>query len=264
MLLHPPYTLWHLSYVAIGAWSRRRRRRTVGGHVGRVRAGRRSFGPRPRRTARPPAPHRHPQRVLVGRRQSAWPVRRHRDRRYRRVGAGLAVFIVAGVVLTVGYNLELLGGRLHNDVVFAAAWGAFPLSPPTTPRPAPLAPRRGRGRCSTRCRGTTTSQHTSPHASPKGGVSRWDGHAERRQPTADRRALAAHTAGAGAPRPWRGAWWLWRWRWCCLALDRTHGGRRRPAANASSCGPAGASTASGMTVGVGNPDRPQTSSSMSA
>jgi hypothetical protein len=37
------------------------------------------------------------------------------------------VFIVAGVVLTCGYNLELFGGRLHNDVTFAAAWGAFPV-----------------------------------------------------------------------------------------------------------------------------------------
>jgi hypothetical protein len=44
-----------------------------------------------------------------------------------RVGPGLAVFIVVGVALTVGYNLELVGGRLHNDVTFAAAWGAFPV-----------------------------------------------------------------------------------------------------------------------------------------
>jgi hypothetical protein len=44
-----------------------------------------------------------------------------------RVGPGLAVFIAVGVALTVGYNLELLGGRLHNDVTFAAAWGAFPV-----------------------------------------------------------------------------------------------------------------------------------------
>jgi hypothetical protein len=43
------------------------------------------------------------------------------------VGGGLAVFIVVGVVLAVGYNLELLGSRLHNDVVFAAAWGAYPV-----------------------------------------------------------------------------------------------------------------------------------------
>ena len=34
--------------------------------------------------------------------------------------------MLAGVVLTVGYNLELLGGRLHGDLWFAVAWGAFP------------------------------------------------------------------------------------------------------------------------------------------
>ena len=44
-----------------------------------------------------------------------------------RVGPGLAVFIVVGVVLTSAYNLELFGGRLHTDVTFAAAWGAFPV-----------------------------------------------------------------------------------------------------------------------------------------
>jgi hypothetical protein len=32
-----------------------------------------------------------------------------------------------GVILVAGYNLELWGGWLHNDVTFAAAWGAFPV-----------------------------------------------------------------------------------------------------------------------------------------
>jgi hypothetical protein len=44
-----------------------------------------------------------------------------------RVGWGLAAFIAVGVVLVVAYNLELWGGKLHNDTAFAAAWGAFPL-----------------------------------------------------------------------------------------------------------------------------------------
>ncbi len=44
-----------------------------------------------------------------------------------RVGMGLIPFIVAGVLLAVGYNLELFGGRLHTDAVFALAWGAFPV-----------------------------------------------------------------------------------------------------------------------------------------
>jgi hypothetical protein len=43
------------------------------------------------------------------------------------VGWGLAVFVVVGVVLVVGYNLELWGGRLHNSAVFALGWGSFPL-----------------------------------------------------------------------------------------------------------------------------------------
>jgi hypothetical protein len=44
-----------------------------------------------------------------------------------RVGWGLAGFIVVGTGLVIGYNLELFGGRLHNDVTFALAWGSFPL-----------------------------------------------------------------------------------------------------------------------------------------
>ena len=36
-------------------------------------------------------------------------------------------FIVIGSVLVCGYNLELAGGRLHNDWWFGAAWGGFPV-----------------------------------------------------------------------------------------------------------------------------------------
>lgn len=43
-----------------------------------------------------------------------------------RVGLGLLAFIVVGPFLVVGYNLELLGGRLHSDPGFAFSWGAFP------------------------------------------------------------------------------------------------------------------------------------------
>jgi hypothetical protein len=39
----------------------------------------------------------------------------------------LVVFIVAGVSLALGYNLELLGGVLHSDLVFALSWGGFPV-----------------------------------------------------------------------------------------------------------------------------------------
>jgi hypothetical protein len=37
------------------------------------------------------------------------------------------VFIAVGPLLVLGYNLELFGGRLHTDLAFAAAWGAFPV-----------------------------------------------------------------------------------------------------------------------------------------
>jgi hypothetical protein len=33
-----------------------------------------------------------------------------------------------GVLLLVGYNLELFGGRLHTDAVFAWGWGGFPVA----------------------------------------------------------------------------------------------------------------------------------------
>src|SRR5207244_11214627 len=44
-----------------------------------------------------------------------------------RVGLALVPFIVVGVVLVLGYDLELLGGRLHSTAAFAAGWGAFPV-----------------------------------------------------------------------------------------------------------------------------------------
>ena len=39
----------------------------------------------------------------------------------------LAPAIGLGVLLVLGYNLELFGGRLHTDIGFAAAWGGFPV-----------------------------------------------------------------------------------------------------------------------------------------
>src|SRR6266508_5026262 len=39
----------------------------------------------------------------------------------------LLVFVAFGSFVVVAYNLELFGGRFHNDVWFALAWGAFPL-----------------------------------------------------------------------------------------------------------------------------------------
>jgi hypothetical protein len=44
-----------------------------------------------------------------------------------RIGWPLVPFLVIGPLLVIAYNLELFGGIIHNDVGFAAAWGAFPV-----------------------------------------------------------------------------------------------------------------------------------------
>jgi hypothetical protein len=42
------------------------------------------------------------------------------------VSVTLAPFVVVGAFLVLAYNLELFGGRFHTDFWFAAAWGSFP------------------------------------------------------------------------------------------------------------------------------------------
>lgn len=42
------------------------------------------------------------------------------------ISAWLAPLVVVGAFLVVAYNLELLGGRIHDDTWFALAWGGFP------------------------------------------------------------------------------------------------------------------------------------------
>lgn len=127
-LLHPPYTLWNLSYVAVGAAL---------------------------------APHFHLDRLLwaLAAFALALGVAAHaldevRDRPLRTqissralvaaalvslvgacaIGVGAAAewgwwllaFVAAGAVLVPAYNLELAGGAIHTDWGFALAWGAFP------------------------------------------------------------------------------------------------------------------------------------------
>ncbi len=124
-LLHTPYTLWHLSYVAAGAALAPRF------HTDRMLWGIAAFflamgvaahaldewKGRPLRT-------RIPGRVLVAvaavslagavaigvGAAVAW-------------GYGLLVFVAVGAVLVPAYNLEL---AFHTDAGFAVAWGAFP------------------------------------------------------------------------------------------------------------------------------------------
>ncbi|MDP9330258.1 MAG: hypothetical protein M3P11_06445 [Actinomycetota bacterium] len=128
-LLHPPYTLWHLSYVAVGAalaptmhleWLGETLlafflAMGVGAHALDERNGR-------------PLGTRIPDAVLVGLAiagvtgavaigvhgaivSSAW----------------IWAFVVVGAFLVVAYNLEPFGGAFHSDLWFALAWGGFPV-----------------------------------------------------------------------------------------------------------------------------------------
>ena len=127
-LLHPPYTAWHLSYVALGAAAAPEL------HADRLLAALGAFflgvgvcahaldelNGRPLRT-------RLSDRAL-------WAIAILGLAGCRAVGvagvvivsASLIPFVAAGVFIVVAYNLELFGGYFHTDFWFAAAWGAFP------------------------------------------------------------------------------------------------------------------------------------------
>jgi hypothetical protein len=127
-LLHPPYTLWHLSYVCMG-WATSEQVHTdrlvlllaafflavgIGAHALDELRG------RPLNTAIPTL-------VLVAAAALA-------------IGGAVAIgvfeaartswsilwFVVIGGFIVLAYNLELFRGAFHSDVWFALAWGAFP------------------------------------------------------------------------------------------------------------------------------------------
>jgi hypothetical protein len=128
-LLHPPYTLWHLSYVAIGAAIAPRFDAGVLGltmlafflALGIGAHALDELNGRPLRTR---IPSRTLAALAVGSIAAASAigvvVALRRD-------LWLLAFVVAGSLLVVAYNLELFGGALHGDLWFALAWGAFPV-----------------------------------------------------------------------------------------------------------------------------------------
>ena len=128
-LLHPPYTLWHLSYVVIGAslapeWRPGRLIATLVAFFLAVGIGAHSLDELHGR----PLSTQIPGRLLGA--LAACSIS-------AAVGIGVAgavdhdlwllVFVAAGAIVVYAYNLELLGGRLHGDLWFAGAWGAFQL-----------------------------------------------------------------------------------------------------------------------------------------
>jgi hypothetical protein len=128
-LLHVPYTAWHLAYVVVGgclvagvAWGRLAL--TVLAFVLAMGIGAHALDElrgRPLQTT-------IPSRVLVALAVLSVTAA---------CGIGIAValettlwllpLVALGAFLVPAYNLELLGGRVHTDLAFALAWGAFPV-----------------------------------------------------------------------------------------------------------------------------------------
>jgi hypothetical protein len=128
-LLHPPYTLWHLSYVAIGAGlaphlEARRLFVALAAFFLAVGIGAHALDElngHPLRTQ-------ISDRVLVALAAVS-------------IGGAVAVgvsasllytlwlapLVAAGAFIVCAYNLELFGGAFHSDTWFAAAWGSFPV-----------------------------------------------------------------------------------------------------------------------------------------
>jgi hypothetical protein len=128
-ILHPPYTAWHLSYVVIGACLAPdidgvRLLATVLAFFAAVGVAAHALDERnchPLRTHIPDATL----MAVAGAGLVAAVALGIAG--VSRVGWVLLPFIVVGPILVVSYNLELFGGRVHSDVGFAVAWGAFPL-----------------------------------------------------------------------------------------------------------------------------------------
>ncbi len=127
--MHPPYTAWHLAYVVIGAsLAPAVNLTTLGATLGAffLAVGVSAhcldeLNGRPLRTSIPSS------QLLAAAVISLCGAVALGVAGAVRLGPSLLPFIVIGAALVVAYDLELVGGRLHNDATFAAAWGAFPV-----------------------------------------------------------------------------------------------------------------------------------------
>ncbi|MBA2535953.1 MAG: hypothetical protein H0V20_00775 [Actinobacteria bacterium] len=128
-LLHPPYTAWHLSFVAIGAaltpaFSLSRLLPTLAAFFLAVGIGAHALDELQGR----PLKTRIPDAVLVGLGAGSLVFAAG----IGAVGAAvvdpwIGAFVAAGSFIAVAYSLELFAGRFHTDVWFALSWGSFPV-----------------------------------------------------------------------------------------------------------------------------------------
>ena len=128
-ILHPPYTAWHLSYVAVGAGLAPRLdgwrlvatfaafflALGIGAHALDELNGRplqtEIPGPALVALALASVAGAAALGIVVALSFSLW----------------LLAFVGAGTFLVFAYNLELLGGAFHSDLWFGLAWGGFPV-----------------------------------------------------------------------------------------------------------------------------------------
>ncbi len=127
-LLHPPYTLWHLSYVVLGAAVAPALRLDRLGYallafflaVGVAAHSLDELKGRPLKTRIPSS--------------ALWTMAAVSAAGAVSIGiygtfvtsAWMWVFVAFGAFILAAYNLELFGGRFHSDFWFALSWGAFP------------------------------------------------------------------------------------------------------------------------------------------
>ena len=128
-LLHLPYTAWHLGYVTIGAalaapFDLVRWGATMAAFFLAVGVGAHALDELQGRPLDTTIPARHLKlaaavsiagAVAIGILASLY------------ISLWLLVFVAAGALLVVAYNLELWQGRLHSDSWFALSWGGFPV-----------------------------------------------------------------------------------------------------------------------------------------
>jgi hypothetical protein len=128
-VLHAPYTLWHLGYVAIGAAlapevDLARLGATLAAFLLALGVGAHALDElhgRPLGTGIPApmlvalAVASITGAIVIGVVSCFW------------ISPWLALFVAFGGLIVVAYNLELFGGRFHNALWFALAWGAFPV-----------------------------------------------------------------------------------------------------------------------------------------
>ena len=128
-LLHPPYTAWHLSYAVVGAclaatvhwWTLALTVVAFALAMGIGAHALDELNGRPLATSIPSG-------VLVGLAVVSVAAA-------AAIGIAVALdrtlwvlpLVALGAALVPVYNLELLGGRIHTDLGFGLAWGAFPL-----------------------------------------------------------------------------------------------------------------------------------------